>query len=482
MSAPTVPDSLIGADLAPRPVSGASSPVDDPATGEVIGHVSLDDVAAVDAAVAAASEAAPGWAATPATRRARLILALARGIEASADEIVASITRENGKTTTDARAEIARAVEHLEAAATVPALLVGEEVPDILPGLDATVVREPLGVVAVVPPFNFPIMTGLIYWAWALACGNAVIVKPSEQTPFTLGIVGRIALHAGFPPGVFNIVHGGRPVVEALCDHPDIAAISLVGSSATASAVYARASAAGKRVHAAGGARNPIVVMPDADPAATAQAVATSAFTMAGQRCLSGSIVILVGRRDDVLVDELARIAGSLIVGPGADAGTDVPPLISRAAVDAATASVSAAEAAGARIVVDGRGVDLGSGHFFGPTVIDHVAGDSPLLAGETFGPLVSIVSVDTLDDALDLVNTSPFGNAACIFTTDGATARTFSRRADVGNVGINVSVAAPTATIAFGGRRRSFRGVIHSQGRHAIEFYTDVKSVSTRW
>ncbi|WP_353808788.1 aldehyde dehydrogenase family protein [Agromyces sp. SYSU T00194] len=478
----TTPDWVIGAERGPRELTGASAPVFDPATGEAVGSVALDDVAGVELAVAAAAEAFPGWSATPATVRARRLTALARSFEAHADELAATITADNGKTLADARAELARAVEHLEAAATAPALLTGEQVFDILPGLDASVIREPLGVVAVVPPFNFPIMTGLIYWAWALACGNTVVVKPSEQAPYTLARVGELALEVGFPPGAFNVVHGGRPVVEALCDHPGIAAISLVGSSATAAAVYARASAAGKRVHAAGGARNPIVVLPDADPVATATAIAASAFTMGGQRCLSGSIVVTVGERHEALVAELARIAAGLTTGPGADASTDVPPLVSRAAVEAARAAVDAAEAAGAEVLVDGRERIGDGGFYFGPTVLDGVPADSPLLSSETFAPLASLVAVDTLDDAVALVNSSPFGNAACIFTADGGVAREFTRRADVGNVGVNVSVAAPTATIAFGGRRASFRGVIHSQGRHAVEFYTDVKSVSTKW
>ena len=478
-----VPRSLIGGDFTERMPKGDMLDVLNPSTAEVIGRVVLDDVEAVDLAVAAAVAAFPAWAATPATRRARLLLALAGLLQENRDDLAASITFENGKTAADARAEVARAIEHLEAAATAPALLGGEYVPDILPDLDAAVVREPLGAVAIVPPFNFPIMTGLIYWAWALACGNTVVIKPSEQTPFTLGMVGELALAAGFPAGVVNIVHGGRAVVEALCDHPHVAAVSLVGSSATAAAVYARASAAGKRVHAAGGARNPIVVLPDADPVETARAVAASAFTMAGQRCLSGSILITVGSGHDALIRELVDIASRLAVGPGNADDTDVPPLISRAAVDGAVAAVDAAAAAGASVLVDGRtAVTTAGGFFFGPTVLSGVAADSPLLSSETFGPLVSIVAVDDLDAALDVVNSSPFGNAASIFTADGAAARAFSRRADVGNIGVNVGVAAPTATIAFGGRRRSFRGVIHSQGRHAVEFYTDVKSISTRW
>ena len=478
-----VPDSLIGATLAPREVSEPALDVFDPATGLVIGRVGLSDVDAADEAVAAASAAFYVWSRTPATRRARLLIALARALEDHRDELAASITAENGKTGLDARAEIARAVEHLEAAATAPALLTGEHVVDILPDLDATVVREPLGVVAIVPPFNFPIMTGLIYWAWALACGNTVVIKPSEQTPFTLGRVGALALEVGFPPGVVNVVHGGRDVVERLVDHPDVVAVSLVGSSATAAAVYARASAAGKRVHAAGGARNPIVVLPGVDQLATAKAIVASAFTMGGQRCLSGSILVTVGDGHDDLVADIVRIARGLTVGAGSDDETDVPPLISRAAVDSAAAAVEAAVADGAQVLLDGRShLAPEGGYFFGPTVLTGIRSDSALLQSETFGPLLSIVAVPDLESALTIVNDSPFGNAASIFTTDGGTARRFSRDADVGNVGVNVSVAAPTATIAFGGRRRSFRGVIHSQGRHAIEFYTDVKSVSTRW
>ncbi|MET0672825.1 MAG: aldehyde dehydrogenase family protein [Mycetocola sp.] len=478
-----VPASLIGADLAPRDLVEPSIDVLDPATGTAIGRVALADTEAVDLAVAAALEAWPAWAATPATRRARLLISLARALDERRDELAASITAENGKTGVDARAEVARAIEHLEAAATAPALLSGEHVNDILPGLDATVVRESLGVVAIIPPFNFPIMTGLIYWAWALACGNTVVIKPSEQTPFTLGLVGAIALEVGFAPGVVNIVQGGRPVVEALIDHPDVAAVSLVGSSVTAAAVYARASAAGKRVHAAGGARNPIVVLPDADPVSTAQAISASAFTMAGQRCLSGSILVIVGAGHEELIAEVVRLAQSLTVGPGSDESTDVPPLVSRGAVNAAVAAVEEAVSAGATLQVDGRGaVDPDGGFFFGPTVLTDVPAGSPLLSSETFGPLLSVVAVADLEEAIGVVNGSPFGNAASIFTADGGAASRFTRQADVGNVGVNVGVAAPVATIAFGGRRRSFRGVIHSQGRHAVEFYTDVKSVSTRW
>lgn len=454
-----------------------------PADGTVIGSVTLADTAAVDRAARAAAEAFPAWAAMPSTKRSRLLIKLAYAISENADELASIITADNGKALADAQAELQRAIEHLEAASHAPALLAGEAVMDVVPGIDSTLLREPLGVAAVVAPFNFPIMTGLIYWSWALACGNTVIIKPSEQAPYAPTRLAELAAEVGFPPGVINIVHGGREAVEALCDHPAISSLSLVGSSATAAAIYQRASAAKKRVHAAGGARNPIVVMPDADPKVTAEGIASSAFAMAGQRCLSGSIMVLVGEGGDEIVDAVCASASSLTVAAGTADTVDVPPLISRAAVEGAVRSVEAATAAGASVLVDGRAaVDPDGGYFFGPTVLAGVQPGSELITSETFGPLLSIVRVATLEDALALVNSSPFGNAASIFTRDGKAAREFTKRADVGNIGVNVGVAAPTANVAFGGRRNSFVGTIHSQGRHAIEFYTDIKSVSTRW
>ncbi|TRW47591.1 aldehyde dehydrogenase family protein [Georgenia yuyongxinii] len=457
--------------------------VTNPADGSTIGRVPLADAALVEHAVATAAAAFPAWAATPATTRARLLLALGAALEERAPELAELISLDNGKTLADARAELARAREHLEAAATAPALLAGDTTMDVLPGLDAAMVREPIGVCAVVAPFNFPIMTGLIYWSWALACGNTVIIKASEQAPYAATRLARIAREVGFPPGVINVVHGARAAVEALCDSPGVAAISLVGSSATAQAVYARASATGKRVHAAGGARNPLVVLPDAPLASTADAIVTSAYTMAGQRCLSASIVVTVGGRHAELVDLVAERTRRLVVGPGYDAATQVPPLISRHAVEALERTVAEAIAAGATAVVDGRHPDApAGGYYHGPTLLDGVAPGSDLLARESFGPLVSVTHADDLTGALEIVNSSPFGNAASIFTGSGAAARRFSREAQVGNVGVNVGVAAPTAHVGFGGRRRSFYGTIHSQGRHAVEFYTDIKAVLTRW
>jgi malonate-semialdehyde dehydrogenase (acetylating)/methylmalonate-semialdehyde dehydrogenase len=479
---PPRPFSLIGADWAPIP-SDDTLPVVDPATGVAFGEVDLADAAVVDRAVSAARAAFPGWAATPATKRARTLLALVRLIERDADTLAAIITRDNGKPLADARAELARASEHLEAAATAPASLAGETVIDILPGLDASQLREPLGVCAIVSPFNFPIMTGAIYWAWALACGNTIVIKPSEQAPYPMAALGRLVREAGFPDGVINIVHGSRTAVEALCDHPDVAAVSLVGSTATAKAVHARASAAGKRAQAAGGARNPLVVLPDADLEVAADAIATSVFAMSGQRCLSSSILVTVGDIHDELLAKIIAHAAAFVPGPGSDPATTMPPMISRAAVDAVVTAIDDALAAGAVLSLDGRSaITPGAGFLLGPSILTGVAADSPLLRSETFGPLLSVVQVDSFDEAIALVNASPFGNAASLFTRDGGAARRFSREADVGNIGINVGVAAPTAQTGFGGRRGSFVGTIHSQAKHAIEFFTDVKSVSVRW
>jgi malonate-semialdehyde dehydrogenase (acetylating) / methylmalonate-semialdehyde dehydrogenase len=462
-----------------EPSTGVELPVFAPSTGERIGTVGLADAATVDRAVAAASAAFPGWAATPASRRSRLLRRLADLLEERADDLAPLISLDNGKSLTDARGELGRAREHLEAAAGAPALLAGEHVTAIVSDIDATLVREPLGVAAIVSPFNFPIMTGLIYWSWALACGNAIVIKPSEQAPYASAALAGLVADASFPAGVVNIVQGGREAVEALCDHPDVASFSLVGSSPVAAATYARASAAGKRAQAAGGARNPLVAMPDADPAATAAAVTTSSFGMAGQRCLSSSILVTVGAAP-ALVDAVVAATQGMTVGVGE--ADDVPPMISRAAVEAVATVLGTAEDRGHAVLVDGRERVAADGPFLiGPSVVT-VPADSDLLRSETFGPVLFVVEVASLDDAIDLVNASPFGNAASIFTGDGAAARAFSTRADVGNVGVNVGVAAPVAQIGFGGRRRSFFGTVHSQGATAVAFFTDLKSVSTRW
>jgi malonate-semialdehyde dehydrogenase (acetylating)/methylmalonate-semialdehyde dehydrogenase len=468
-----------------EPANGGGEviPVLDPATGTRVSELALATVTDVDEAVAAAASAAPAWAATPVLRRAQLLSALSRLIAERADELAPVITLDNGKGLTDARAELARAIDHLEAASTVPALWHGYGSTDVAPGLDTSVIREPLGVCAVIAPFNFPIMTGLIYWAWALACGNTVVLKPSEQAPAAATLIAGLMTEAGFAPGVFNVLQGGREAAEALCDHPGIASVSIVGSTAAARAVYGRATQAGKRAHAAGGARNMLVVAPDADLDTVIAQTLASAFAMSGQRCLSGSILVQVGDAHPGLAERLAKGAWALRVGSGFDPASDVPPLISAAAVDKVAAALDAAYLEGASVLLDGRHVERpAEGFFVGPSVIDRVDLGGPLTTGETFGPLLSIGHVADLDAALAAVNGSPFGNAASIFTRDGSTARSFALGADVGNVGVNVGVAAPNAQFGFGGRRRSFFGTVHSQGPEAVQFYTDPKSIITRW
>jgi malonate-semialdehyde dehydrogenase (acetylating)/methylmalonate-semialdehyde dehydrogenase len=466
-----------------EPSAGEPLPVTSPWTGEVIGSVGLGDAGIADRAVQAAAAAAAGWAATPSTKRARILLRLAALIEERAEELAALVSADNGKSLADARAEMARSREHLEAAATAPALLAGDHVVDVVPGIDATLVREPLGVVVVVAPFNFPLMTGLIYWAWALACGNSVVIKPSEQVPYSGSAIAGLVKDAGFPDGVVNVVQGGRTLVEALCDHPQVAAVSLVGSSATAAAVYARATASGKRAQAAGGARNPLVALPDADPETVAAASTGSAFGMAGQRCLSSSILVSVTEAEPAtLIDAVVRHTQALTLATDGGGVGDIPPMISRAAVDAVVDVLQQAETNGDQILVDGRGAQKPDGAYvIGPSVV-RLQPDSPLLTREIFGPVLFVTTTPTLEEAIAFVNRSPFGNAASIFTTNGASARSFSARADVGNIGVNIGVAAPTANVGFGGRRQSFVGTIHSQGRTAVDFFTDLKSVSARW
>ncbi|MFL5846901.1 MAG: aldehyde dehydrogenase family protein [Solirubrobacteraceae bacterium] len=464
-----------------RPGGGEVMPVLDPATGEVLCDLVTASGATVDAAVAAARAAQPAWAATPATARARVLLEIAAGLTRHADEIAPVITIDNGKSLADARGEIQRAVDHLESAATAPALLHGYGSQGIATGIDASVLREPLGVCAVVAPFNFPIMTGLIYHAWALACGNAVVLKPSEQAPLAATLFARIATEAGLPPGVFNVVHGGRDVVEALTDHPDVASISLVGSSATARAVYTRAANKGKRAHAAGGARNFLVAMPDADMDGTAAGVVASVFGMAGQRCLSSSVLVAVGDVYDRLLGDVIDRTRALTVGSGFDPASDVTPLISQAAVDGLGGTLSAAVDAGARVLLEPGAVPA-QGFFSAPAIAEIDGTDSPLIQRETFGPLLAVLRAADLDEALALCNASPFGNAASIFTASGAAARTFALGADVGNIGVNIGVAAPAGQFAFGGRKESFFGTVHSQGQEAVAFYTDPKSVTVRW
>jgi malonate-semialdehyde dehydrogenase (acetylating) / methylmalonate-semialdehyde dehydrogenase len=465
--------------------SNDSLPVLNPATAEELDRVPLSSLAEVDAAVRAAAGAFPAWRRTPATERVQFLFKLKSALEASLDEIARTITMECGKTLGEARGEMRRAIENVEVACGAPALLQGYNSEDIAAGIDEFMIRQPLGVTAVLAPFNFPGMIPFWFFPYSVASGNTVVLKPSERVPFTMQIVARLIEDVQLPPGVFNIVNGGRVVADALLQHPAVRAISFVGSTTVAKHVYARAAALGKRVQCQGGAKNPVVVLPDADFEAASEVIAESAFGCAGQRCLATSLAITVGSAGQQFADAIAQKAASRVTGYGLDDGVQMGPVISAQSRDRIVGLVDRAATQGARLVVDGRNPRIPSrehGNFIKPTVLDGLPFTSDLTGTEIFGPVLSIHRVNTVDEAIDLVNTGTYGNQACLFTTSGASARKFRYEAEVGNIGINLAVAAPMAFFPFSGARESFFGDLHGQGRDAFEFFTQEKVVVERW
>lgn len=457
-----------------------------PATGEAIGEVPLSTPAEVDAAVAAAQTAFPAWRATPPVERARFMFRLKERMEASLDDVARVVVQEHGKTLEDARGSLHRAIENVEVAAGIPSLMMGYNLEDgASRGIDEEVVRQPLGVFAAICPFNFPAMVPFWFWPYAVACGNTFIVKPPERVPFTQQRIFELIADVGFPPGVVNLVDGGAETVDALLDHPGITGISFVGSTAVAKHVYARGATAGKRVQAQAGAKNWLVVMPDAALEQAVPNVLGSCFGAAGQRCLAGSVIAVVGDVHQRLREQLVAGARAIRVGNGLDEGVEMGPLISRQALDRVRSYIELGIHEGAELVLDGRDVRVPgheNGFFIGPTIFDRVAAEMAVAHDEIFGPLVCLVHVDSLDQAIELLNRSPFGNAASIFTRDGKAAREFRYRALAGNVGVNVGVAAAMAYFPFGGMKQSFFGALHGQGRDAIEFFTERKVVISRW
>ena len=459
--------------------------VTNPATGEVLATVPLSSAGDVDLAVQQAQAAFPAWRRTPPIERARVMFTIKARLEEHFEELAFLITREHGKTLEDARGSVRRAIENVEVAAGIPSLMMGYGLEDgAARNIDEEVIRQPLGVFAAVCPFNFPIMVPFWFWPYAVATGNTFILKPSEQVPMTMTRVFELVADAGLPPGVLNLVHGSRATVEALLDHPLLKGISFVGSTPVAKAIYARAAANGKRVQAQGGAKNMIVVMPDAVLQPTVANVIGSCFGSAGQRCLAGSLVITVGDAHDRFVSALQEAAAAMRVGDGTVAGTDMGPLISTQARARVIGYIERGTAEGATLALDGRVHPATSspGAFLGPTIFDDVTPDMAIACDEVFGPLVGIVRAASLDEAIGIIERSPYGNAASIFTQSGAAAREFRYRAPVGNVGINVGVAAPMAYFPFSGAKDSFFGTLHAQGRDAIDFYCERKVVITRW
>lgn len=457
----------------------------DPATGAVVARVPLSGADDVDAAVQAARAALPGWRATSPLARARAVMRLREVLLAHQEELAELVTRDMGKTLADAFAEVGRGIESVEAAIAMPHLLKGENLEGVAGGVDVELVRQPVGVVAAITPFNFPAMIPLWFLPFAIAAGNTFILKPSEQDPRPGQRI--VELAAGIdeiPAGVVNLVHGAHDAVNGLLDHPGIDAISFVGSARTARHVMTRGTASGKRVQALGGAKNSMVVMPDADPGLTAGGVMGSAFGAAGQRCLAGSVAVLVGTEaeQDRSRDLLVEAARKLRVGAGLDPETDVCPLVSSGARERVEAEIDAALADGAELVLDGRRGGGAAGAELGPTILDGLADGSRALREELFGPVLALKRVATLDEAIEWTNAGRYGNSAILFTQSGAAARQFRYGIEAGMVGVNIGVAAPVAWFPFSGWKDSIDGDLHANGKDAVDFYTRKKVVTSRW
>jgi malonate-semialdehyde dehydrogenase (acetylating)/methylmalonate-semialdehyde dehydrogenase len=462
-----------------------TSPVRNPATDAVLAEVPLADAAVVGKVVAAAAAAFPAWRRTPPGDRIQPLFRLKALLDQHYTDLAKVITEECGKTLAESEGELKRGLENVEVATGIPSLMMGSNLEDIASGIDEMMIRQPLGVVAAITPFNFPAMIPLWFLPYAVACGNTVVIKPSEKTPMTMGRVFELIEQAGFPPGVVNLLHGGRGAVDALLDHPEVKAISFVGSTPVARYVYARAAANGKRAQCQGGAKNPIVVLPDADMEMSTRIIADSSFGCAGQRCLASSVVITVADAASTFTPLIGDAAASRKVGYGAAAGTEMGPVISADSRARIEGLIASGVAAGATPLVDGRGARVAgyeSGNFLKPTVLTGVDPASELARTEVFGPVLSVMHADSVEAAIEIVNRSAFGNMACLFTSSGAAARQFRYEARVGNIGINVGVAAPMAYFPFTGWKESFFGDLHAQGSDAIDFYTEKKVVVERW
>jgi malonate-semialdehyde dehydrogenase (acetylating)/methylmalonate-semialdehyde dehydrogenase len=465
------------------PTSSVGLELLNPATGESLGHSPAGSAAEVDAAVQAAHTAFPDWRSTPAVDRVQYLFKLKTLLEAHLDELAAIMTTENGKTLAESKGELRRGIENVEVACGIPVLMQGYSLEDVAPGIDEIMVRQPLGVAAIITPFNFPLMIPLWFLPYAIATGNTVVLKPSDRVPFSAARLIELIEQTGLPAGVVNLVNGGKPAVDALLDHALVRAVSFVGSTPVAKYVYTRGSASGKRVQCQGGAKNHVVVLPDADPETTTRIIADSAFGCAGQRCLAVSVTITVGEAQDWFRDSIASTAAALKVGNGLDSATQMGPVISAASRDRIVSLIGQGTGDGARAIVDGRvHSNGGNGTFVGPTVLDGLPASSGLMGTEIFGPVLSVVHADSVDQAVDLIERSAYGNASSIFTSSGASARKFRHAVSTGNVGINIGVPAPMAYFPFSGWKGSFFGVMHAQGRDAIEFYTDKKVIVERW
>ena len=464
--------------------SGRSGPIWDPATGDEARRVDFASVADVDRAVAAARAAFPAWRALSLSKRSEILFRIRNLVEAHRHELAALLTAEHGKVTSDALGEIARGLENLEFACGVPHLLKGGFSEQVSSGVDVYQIRQPLGVVAGITPFNFPAMVPMWMFGNALACGNTFILKPSEKDPSASLLLGELLGEAGVPTGVFNVVQGDKVAVDRLLEHPDIAALSFVGSTPIARYIYETGTRNGKRVQALGGAKNHMVVLPDADIEMAADAAVSAGYGSAGERCMAISVVVAVGGVGDSLVSAISARLPKIKVGPGADASSEMGPLVTREHRDRVAGYLESGPAQGAKLVVDGRKADTygGPGFFLGPSLLDDVTTGMDCYKDEIFGPVLGVIRVDTYADALALVNDNPYGNGTAIFTRDGGAARQFQFDCSVGMVGINVPVPVPVAYYSFGGWKASLFGDTHMYGPEGINFYTRAKVVTARW
>ena len=456
-----------------------------PATYEILASVPLADAAEVTRAIESAAAAYPAWRRTPPEDRIQPLFKLKMLLEDHIDDIARIITQENGKTFLEAKAEMRRAIENVEVACGIPMMMQGYNLEDVARGIDETMIRQPLGVVAAITPFNFPGMIPFWFLPYAIACGNTLVVKPSERVPLTMKFAFELLEKTGLPDGVVNLVNGGKAAVDTLLDHPKVRAISFVGSTPIARYVYARAGANGKRAQCQGGAKNHVIVLPDADMDMATQIISDSAFGCAGQRCLAVSVAVTVGEAQKTFRDSITNAASKLRVGNGLEDGVQMGPVITRQSKDRVESLINAGEKQGAKVLIDGRNSRVPkheSGNFVTPTILDGLPASSDLTDTEIFGPVLSLVHADDIDQALDFLNHSAFGNQASLFTSSGSAARRFRYEAPAGNIGINIGVAAPMAYFPFSGWKDSFFGIMHAQGRDAIEFYTEKKIVVERW
>jgi malonate-semialdehyde dehydrogenase (acetylating)/methylmalonate-semialdehyde dehydrogenase len=456
-----------------------------PATAEVLARVPLGTREDVDAVVRAAATAYPAWRRTPPEDRIQFLFKMKQLLEDHLEELARICTMENGKTLTESRAELRRAIENVEVACGIPTLMQGYNLEDVASGIDEMMIRQPLGVTVAIAPFNFPVMIPFWFLPYAIACGNTFILKPSEKVPLTSQRVFELLEELKLPAGVVNLLHGGKPVVDALLAHPGVRAISFVGSTPVAKYIYAQGAVHGKRVQCQGGAKNHVLVLDDADMETSTRIISDSAFGCAGQRCLAVSVAVVVGDAQKKFKESIVDVASAIQVGNGLNDSVQMGPVITPESKSRIESLIAKGASEGAQMLLDGRsgnGSGNGKGNFLKPTILDGVPASSSLSTTEIFGPVLSLVPAKTLDEGIEILSRSPYGNMASIFTSSGAAARKFRYEVPAGNVGINIGVAAPMAYFPFSGWRDSFLGVLHGQGRDAVEFYTDKKIVVERW